>query len=106
MYIEIKPDFTATVCELLKWIKFFGGNYNHWYVGLTNDSKHSFLDIHKLDLLEEAWILSKKNSSPQLYFAKKLLTEMGCQNIPELDMNEPDQIYLYQIRENKAEKYL
>ncbi|MCP3927425.1 MAG: hypothetical protein GY714_33115 [Desulfobacterales bacterium] len=98
MYVDIKPDFTSTASEFIKCIRFFGGSYNKWYIGLTNDAKHSFLNIHKLDMHNPGWILSNRCDLNTLRFVKQLLTEMGCKNSIELDMNEPDQIYLYKIR--------
>ncbi|MCP3925848.1 MAG: hypothetical protein GY714_25050 [Desulfobacterales bacterium] len=100
MYVDIKPDFTSTAGEFIKCIRLFGGSYNKWYIGLTNDAKHSFLNIHKVDMYHNpGWILSNRCDFNILRFVKQLLTGMGCQNSIELDMNEPDQIYLYKISE-------
>jgi hypothetical protein len=85
-------------------MRVFGGNNNQWYVGLTNDPKHSFLNIHKVDILEIGWILSERSQIHHLNFLIKYLTQIGCKNNPELDMKEPDQIYLYMITDNTVEK--
>jgi hypothetical protein len=98
MYVHIKPDFTSTASEFIKCIRLFGGSYNKWYIGLTNDAKYSFLNIHRVYMHNRGLILSNRCDYNTLRFVKQLLTEMGCKNSIELDMNEPDQIYLYKIR--------
>ncbi len=106
MYIFINPDFSSTASEFIKCIRYFGGDFNQWYVGLTNNPKESFLNIHNMDVLDKNWILSNKCHTYQLLFLKTLLTQMGIQNNPEYDLNNPDQIYLYQISDKTKEGLL
>jgi len=83
--------------EILSSLRIYGGFYHQWYVGLTSDSKYSFIEVHKLDLLRTDWILSERTEMPVLGFLKKIFTQMGCKNNTELDMKFPDQIYLFKI---------
>ncbi|MCP3922707.1 MAG: hypothetical protein GY714_09005 [Desulfobacterales bacterium] len=103
MYIKITSNFIETANEFIRCIRLFGGEFNEWYVGLTRDSKHSFLEIHQVDLLEKHWILSNESSDAMILYARKFLVELGCQNKRSLDMDNSNRIYLYQISENTRE---
>ncbi|MCP3923772.1 MAG: hypothetical protein GY714_14415 [Desulfobacterales bacterium] len=87
-------------------MRIFGGSNYQWYVGLTNDPKHSFLNIHNVDILEIGWILSERSPIHQIDFVKNYLTQIGCKNNPELDIPDPDQIYLYKISDNTREELI
>ncbi|MCP3924285.1 MAG: hypothetical protein GY714_17050 [Desulfobacterales bacterium] len=104
MYVYSKPDLTSNVSSFISCMRIFGGSNRNWYVGLTNDPKHSFLNIHNVDIEEIGWILSERSPIHQIDFVKSYLIQIGCINNPDLDMHDPDQIYLYQIRENTREK--
>ncbi|MCP3922035.1 MAG: hypothetical protein GY714_05545 [Desulfobacterales bacterium] len=104
MYVYTKPGLTANISSFISCMRVFGGSNYQWYVGLTNDPKQSFLNIHNVDIQEIGWILSERISIHQLNFLKNYLTQIGCQNNLELDMPDPDQIYLYQIRDYTREE--
>ncbi len=102
MIVDIEPSFVETTKIFIKNIKMYGGNYHQWYVGISIDTKHSFLNIHEVDMLKKSWIIS---SECPMYFAqylKKFLTAIGCLNNDELDLYEPyhyPRIYLYRMTE-------
>ncbi|MCP4159018.1 MAG: hypothetical protein GY760_02995 [Deltaproteobacteria bacterium] len=104
MYVYSKPDLISNVSSFISCMRIFGGSNSQWYVGLTNDPKHSFLNIHNVDIEEIGWILSERSTLHQINFIKQYLTQISCKNNPELDMKKPDQIYLYKISENTREK--
>ncbi|MCP3921176.1 MAG: hypothetical protein GY714_01190 [Desulfobacterales bacterium] len=106
MYIYTKPDLTSNVSSFISCMRMFGGSNNEWYVGLTNNPKHSFLTIHNVDILEIGWILSEKCPKHHIDFLKNYLTQIGCKNNPELDMKDADQIYLYKINDRTREESL
>ncbi|MCP3921433.1 MAG: hypothetical protein GY714_02490 [Desulfobacterales bacterium] len=97
MYIDINTNFIESANAFKKCISMFGGNYNEWYVGLTNNPKHSFLNIHQIDVMEQNWILSNPCSTVVILYARKLLISMGCINNRELDMKNSDRVYLYKM---------
>ncbi len=103
MYIEITSNFIETSNEFIRCIRLFGGDFNEWYVGLTRDSKHSFLEIHQVDLFERHWLLSNKSSNAMILYARKFLVELGCLNNWDFDMENSNRVYLYQINENTRE---
>ncbi|MCP4158542.1 MAG: hypothetical protein GY760_00590 [Deltaproteobacteria bacterium] len=106
MYVYSKPDLTSNVSSFISCMRIFGGSNYQWYVGLTNDPKHSFLNIHNVDILEIGWILSERSPIHQIDFVKNYLTQIGCKNNPELDIPDPDQIYLYKISDNTREELI
>ncbi len=101
MLIDIKPSFIETTSLFIKYIKMYGGYYYQWYVGISINTKHSFLNIHEVDMLKKSWIIS---SECPMYFAKclkKFLTAIGCINNNELDLYEPfyyPRVYLYRMK--------
>ncbi len=103
MYVEITSNFIETSNEFIRCIRLFGGDFNEWYVGLTRDSKHSYLNIHKVDLLERHWLLSYESSDAMILYARKFLVELGCQNNRAFDMENSNRVYLYQISDNTRE---
>lgn len=96
MYVEIGSNFIDIISDFLRGIQLFGGGFHGWYVGLTRDSKHSFLNIHQVDLLEKHWIMSNKSSDLYIQYVRKLLVSLGCQNNKSLDMENSNRVYLYQ----------
>ncbi len=97
MYIKINPDFISTASEFIKCIQSFGGSFNDWYVGLTKNPRHSFINVHNASMHDNGWILSSPCPSYVLYFVKTFLTSMGCENNIDFDMEDSDRIYLYQM---------
>ncbi|MCP4162039.1 MAG: hypothetical protein GY760_18355, partial [Deltaproteobacteria bacterium] len=95
MYVYTKPDLISNVSSFISCMRIFGGSNYQWYVGLTNDPKHSFLSIHNVDIQEIGWILSERSPLHQLNFIKNYLTQIGCKSNDELNLPDPDQIYLY-----------
>ena len=103
MYVDISSNFIETSIEFIRCIHLFGGGFHEWYVGLTRDSKQSFLNIHQVDLLEKHWILSNESSDVLILYARKFLVSLGCQNNRSLDMENANRVYLYQIGQNTRE---
>ncbi len=102
MLIDIKPSFVETSQAFIKYIKFYGGYYYQWYVGISTNPKHSFLNIHKVDMMSKSWILSNECPIPIARFLENFLTSIGCFNDPELDYYEPGQIpsvYLFKMHD-------
>ncbi|MCP3925296.1 MAG: hypothetical protein GY714_22205 [Desulfobacterales bacterium] len=103
MRIEIKPSFVETSYDFLRFIEMFGGGFFKWYVGLTTDTKRSFLEIHRVDMLEKQWIISNECPVYKAIFIKRFLLSMGCVNTPELDLYEVEKnnlyVYLYRMKE-------
>ncbi|MCP3927421.1 MAG: hypothetical protein GY714_33095 [Desulfobacterales bacterium] len=102
MVIEIKPSFVETSQSFIKYIKFYGGYYYQWYVGISTNPKHSFLNIHKVDMLSKSWILSNECHKSIAQFLKKFLISIGCFNNSDLDYYEPGQIpsiYLFRMHD-------
>ena len=97
MYVDISSNFIETSIEFIRCIHLFGGGFCEWYVGLTRDSKESFLNIHQVDLLEKRWILSNESSDVMISYSRKLLVSLGCQNDRSLDMENSNRVYLFQI---------
>jgi hypothetical protein len=101
MYVDISSNFIETAVDFIRGIQLFGGGFNEWYVGLTRDSKESFLNIHHVDLLEKHWILSNESSDVMISYARKFLVSLGCQNDRSLDMENSNRVYLFQISKTK-----
>ncbi|MCP3924950.1 MAG: hypothetical protein GY714_20425 [Desulfobacterales bacterium] len=86
---------------ILKCLIMFGVYCYQRYVGGSINTKHSFLNIHEVDMLKKSWIIS---SECPMYFAKCLknfLITIGCINNNELDLYEPfhnPRVYLYRMK--------
>ncbi|MCP3924399.1 MAG: hypothetical protein GY714_17630 [Desulfobacterales bacterium] len=101
MYIDIDPYFTDGAEDFTRHIK---GEFEEWYVGLTADPKHNLLTVHRVDMIAKNWILSNQCTPQVLSDVKKRLVSMGCKNSDDLDMDDPNRVYLYQIKQNTREE--
>ncbi|MCP3922140.1 MAG: hypothetical protein GY714_06095 [Desulfobacterales bacterium] len=95
MYIKINTNFVDTLVKFNDILSSYGETYDQWYVGLTRDPRHSFVDIHKVDFNNIHWILTNKCSPAITVYSKKTLIALGCKYNKELDMDRPDRVYLY-----------
>ncbi|MCP3923622.1 MAG: hypothetical protein GY714_13665 [Desulfobacterales bacterium] len=101
MLIDIKLSFVETTSLFIKNIKIYGGDYYQWYVGISIDPKHSFLNIHEVDMLEKSWIISSECPIDFAKYLKNFLITIGCLNNIELDLYEPGhnpRVYLYRMK--------
>ncbi len=95
MYIKINTNYVDTLVKFNDILSSYGGTYDQWYVGLTRDPRHSFVDIHKVDFNNIHWILTNKCSPVTMRYAKNILIKLGCKYNKTLDMRNSDRVYLY-----------
>lgn len=88
--------------EVLAYIKEFDPSFSNWYVGISDDPRHTLFKTHGVREDGDPWLYKqlltfRAASTVQAYFKNQLKTQGGTADAPSEDL---DCVYLYKINEH------
>jgi len=85
--------------DVLAYIKEFGGKFDDWFIGISDNPKHALSNYHQVEQEQDIWLCKQALTAHAARTVQSFFLKLHTDGRVESSAEEPDYVYAYKKSE-------